>query len=271
MRSLAVAAAVAAAATALAAGLAARSAPAAAPEVASEEVAYEQGGEKLAGTLFYDPARKDPRPGVAVVHEWWGLGEHPKRKAAELAKLGYVAFCVDMYGTGKVTSDPKQAGQWAGRFREDRALGRARALAGLEVLRRSPRVDPRRLAAMGFCFGGTVSLEMAWSGADLKGVVSFHGNPTVPAPEEAAGVKAAVLFCHGADDGFVPDAAMAEFEKAMRDGKRDWTLVKYGGAVHSFTNPDADAHGIAGVKYQAAADRRSWEHMKSFLRELFGE
>jgi dienelactone hydrolase len=256
----------------LAASAAAPPAPAE-QKIVSEAVDYRYGAEKFTGWLSRDGARGGLRPGVLVVHEWWGLADHPKRRAEELAKLGYVAFAADMYGTGKLTTDPKQAGEWSGRFRtpEGKALGRARAAAALDVLRHSPGVDPNRIAAIGFCFGGTVALELAWSGADLKGVVSFHGNPTAPTPEEAKGVKASILVCHGGDDGFVPDAALAAFEKAMRDGSLDWTLVKYGGAVHAFTNPGADAYGIQGVKYDARADRRSWEHMRTFFRELFGE
>ncbi len=248
--------------------------PAAAePKILSEKIDYQCGGEKLTGWLYRDAARQGPRPGVLVLHEWWGLAEHPRKKAEELARLGYTAFAADMYGTGKLTTDPKQAGEWSGQFRtpEGKVLGRLRAAAGLEVLRSCTWADPKRLAAIGFCFGGTVALELAWSGADLKGVVSFHGNPTAPTPEEAKGVKASILVCHGGDDGFVTGEALAAFEKAMRDARLDWTLVKYGGAVHAFTNPGADAYGIQGVKYDARADRRSWEHMRTFFSELFGE
>jgi dienelactone hydrolase len=178
-----------------------------------------------------------------------------------------------MYGTGRITSDPKQAGEWAGKFRtpEGKALGRERSRAGLEVLRALPGVDPDRVAAIGFCFGGTVVLELAWSGAPVKGVVSFHGNPTAPAPEEAKGVKASVLVCHGANDDLVPAEAMAAFEKAVREGGLDGTVVKYPGAVHSFTNPSADGSFNPLVKYDARADRRSWEDMREFFRELLGE
>lgn len=236
-------------------------------------VEYEHAGEGLTGWLVSDPSLPGPRPGVLVVHEWWGLGDHAKRKAGDLARLGYVALCADMFGTGKVTSDPKQAGEWAGRFRtpEGRALGRERIRAALDVLRVTPGVDPERIGAVGFCFGGTVVLELAWSGAPVKGVVSFHGNPTAPAPGEAGAVKAAVLVCHGGDDPFVSEEALSSFEKAARDGRLDWSLVKYGGAVHSFTNPNADGSFNPGAKYDARADRRSWEHMRSFFREIFGE
>lgn len=236
-------------------------------------VEYTQGGETLRGCMFGDPDPARPRPGVLVVHEWWGLGDHPKREAEALARIGYVAFCVDMYGEGRVTTDPKQAGEWSGRFRtpEGKALGRERIRAALDLLRATPGVDPDRIGAIGFCFGGTVALELAWSGAPVKGVVSFHGNPTAPTPEEAKGVKAAILVCHGADDPFVPQEALRAFESAMKEGHLDWNLIQYGGAVHSFTNPDADGSFNPGAKYDARSAARSWEDMKRFFRELFGE
>jgi dienelactone hydrolase len=239
------------------------------PRIEADPVPYEHAGESLEGWLVRDGNLATPRPGVLVIHEWWGLGAHPKRKAEALARLGYVALCADMYGAGKLTTDPKQAGEWAGRFRtpEGKVLGRERIRAALEVLRSTPGVDPERIGAIGFCFGGTVALELAWSGAPVKGVVSFHGNPTAPTPEEAKGVKAAVLVCHGANDDLVPAAALAAFEQAVREGNLDGTLVKYPGAVHSFTNPDADGSFNPGAKYDARAAHRSWEEMCAFFRE----
>jgi dienelactone hydrolase len=243
--------------------------PAAAePTVVAKAVEYRDGDVVLEGWLAYDDAVKGKRPGVVVVHEWWGLTDHPKRRAEALARAGYVAFALDMYGKGKVTRDPKQAGEWAGAFRgPGKSAGRSRAKAGYEVLAKDERVDPARIGAMGYCFGGTVSLEMAWSGLPLKGVVSFHGNLTTP----DAGDKptAAVLVCHGADDTFVSDASIRAFEASMKERKVDWTFASYGGAVHSFTNPDADKAGIPGVAYQKKADERSWEHMTAFWRDVF--
>jgi dienelactone hydrolase len=235
-------------------------------------VVYTHEGEELTGWIVRDAARTGPRPGILVVHEWWGLGDHARNAAERLARMGYVALAVDMYGTGKYTQDPKQAGEWSGRFRgEGKTLGRARIRAALDLLRADPGVDPTRIGAIGFCFGGTVCLELAWSGADLRGVVSFHGNLTTPSAEEAKGVKASILVCHGADDAFVTPEALASFENACRDGAYDWTLVKYGGAVHSFTNPAADGSFNAGVKYHPLAERRSFEHMRDFFKERFGE
>lgn len=243
-----------------------------APRLESAPVVYTHEGEELTGWIVRDAARTGPRPGILVVHEWWGLGDHARNAAERLARMGYVALAVDMYGTGKYTQDPKQAGEWSGRFRgEGKTLGRARIRAALDLLRADPGVDPTRIGAIGFCFGGTVCLELAWSGADLRGVVSFHGNLTTPSAEEAKGVKASILVCHGADDAFVTPEALASFENACRDGAYDWTLVKYGGAVHSFTNPAADGSFNAGVKYHPLAERRSFEHMRDFFKERFGE
>jgi dienelactone hydrolase len=239
------------------------------PKIVTEAVTYRDGDVELEGWIAYDASRTGRRPGVLVIHEWWGLGDHPKRRAEALARLGYVAFACDMYGKGKRTDDPKVAGRWASGFRgENRLAGRSRARAGLDVLTKHERVDPARVAAMGYCFGGTIALELAWSGAPLVGAVSFHGHPTSPREQDLAGVRAAILVCHGADDGFVPDEMLATFERTMREGKIDWQLIKYGGAVHSFTNQGADAHGIPGVAYHEKADRRSWSHMETFFEEV---
>ncbi len=239
--------------------------------VASRSVAYTDGGTELEGFLAYDPTLEGPRPGVLVVHAWWGLDDFTRDRAKALAKLGYVAFALDMYGTGKVTDDPQQAGAWAGAFRGDTPDAmRSRALAGLNVLAGDPRVDPTRLGAIGFCFGGTTVLELAWTGADVKGVVSFHGNPTAPREQDLPGIRSSILVCHGADDPFVKPAALRAFEKALRAAGADWQFVSYGGAVHAFTEPDADAHGIDGVAYDAVAAERSWALMEDFFAERLG-
>ncbi len=237
--------------------------------VRTEKVTYRQGDTELVGFLAYDDAAAGRRPGVLVAPEWWGLNDYAKRRAEQLARLGYVAFALDMYGKGKTTTDPKEAGLLAGRFRSDRQLMRARAAAGLEVLKGRPLVDPARLAAIGYCFGGTVVLELARSGADLKGVVSFHGGLATPNPADAKNIKGKVLVLHGADDTFESPAEIAAFQEEMRQGHVDWQMVFYGGAVHSFTNPDAGKAGIKGVAYNEAADRRSWQAMQDFFAEIF--
>ncbi len=237
-------------------------------EIRTERIEYRHGDAVLAGYLAYDNAVTGKRPGVLVVHEWWGLNDYAKRRAEQLARLGYVAFALDMYGKGISTTDPKEAGRLAGLFRDDRPFGRARAAAGLEVLRKRPQVDPARIAAIGYCFGGTVVLEMARSGADLKGVVSFHGGLATPNPADAGNIKGKVLVLHGADDTFESPAEITAFQEEMRQAKVDWQMVYYGGAVHSFTNPDAGKAGIKGVAYDEAADRRSWQAMRDFFDEI---
>lgn len=237
--------------------------------IRTEKMVYRQGDTELVGFLAYDDAVTGRRPGVLVAPEWWGLNDYAKRRAEQLASLGYVAFALDMYGKGKTTTDPKEAGRLAGTFRSDRQLMRARALAGLDVLKGRPQVDPARLAAIGYCFGGTVVLELARSGADLKGVVSFHGGLATPNPADAKNIKGKVLVLHGADDTFESPAEIAAFQEEMRQARVDWQMVYYGGAVHSFTNPDADRAGIKGVAYNEAADRRSWRAMLDFFAEIF--
>jgi dienelactone hydrolase len=236
--------------------------------VKTEVVTYKEGDTTLEGFVAYDDALKGPRPGIVVVHQWMGLGDYEKKRARMLAELGYVAFCADIYGQGVRASNPGDAGKLAGKYKNDRALLRKRVQAALTQLRTLPQVQSGKVAAIGYCFGGTTVLELARSGADLSGVVSFHGGLGSPTPEDAKNIKARVLALHGADDPFVPAPEVADFQKEMRDAGVDWQFVSYGGAVHSFT--DAGATGVmAGAKYNAKADARSWEAMKTFFGELF--
>ena len=238
-------------------------------EIRSQDIEYEQGGTKLQGHLVYDDQFSEPRPGVLVVHEWWGINDYARMRANMLAKLGYVAFALDMYGDGKSTQERKQAQHWSGQFRGS-AMMRARAMAGLEVLKNHSRVDPDRVAAIGYCFGGTTVMQLAYSGAKLKGVVSFHGS--LPLPDEAdyapGRVKAAVLVCHGYADTFIDRQHVLAFQKSLDQIGADWQMIIYGGAQHSFTNPGADAIGIDGLGYDRKADQRSWKHMQEFLQRL---
>ncbi len=235
----------------------------------TEVVEYRQGGTVLEGYLAYDDAIAGKRPGVLVVHEWMGLNAYAKRRAEQLAGLGYVAFAADIYGKGVRAGDAKEAGALAGKYRGDRPLLRARAAAGLDVLRKNPMVDPGRVAAVGYCFGGTTVLELARSGADLSGVVSFHGGLDTPTPGDARNIKGKVLALQGADDPFAPAAQVAAFEDEMRKGGADWQLVLYGGAVHGFSNPDGGSDNSKGYAYNEKADRRSWDAMKAFFAEIF--
>ncbi len=238
-------------------------------EIVTKTVEYTHDGDALAGYLAYDDAVEGPRPGVLVIHEWWGLNDYAKRRARMLAGLGHVAFCADMYGEGKVTADPKQAGQWSGHLKGDVARWRQRALAGLKVLTDQPQTDGRRLAAIGYCFGGSTALELAISGAEVAGVVSFHGGlPAIPA---GADIEAEVLVCHGAQDHFAKPEQIAAFKRGLTRRGAAWTFIEYADAEHSFTNPGADAHGMDGIAYNRRADEQSWRHMRALFTRLFGE
>jgi dienelactone hydrolase len=237
--------------------------------VHTEKIQYKHDGKTLEGFLAYDDAAKGKRPGVLVVHEWTGHNPYVRKRAEQLARLGYVAFALDMYGKGVLAKNRQEAAKLAAPFKEDRKMMRERAAAGLDVLRKQPQVDTNRLAAIGYCFGGTTVLELARGGADLAGVVSFHGDLSSPNPEDAKNIKGKVLALHGADDPFVPAKVVAAFEKEMRDAGVDWQLVMYGGAVHSFTNKEAGSDNKTGAAYNAKADHRSWEAMKMFFNEIF--
>lgn len=240
-------------------------------EVQSKKVEYRHGDQTLVGYLAWDDAVAGARPGVMVVHEWWGLNDYARRRADQLAELGYVAFAADMYGDGKITQHAAEAREWAGQVRANQDAWRERALAGLAVLREQELVDPERLAAIGYCFGGSTALQIAFSGADVDGVVSFHGALPIPTDAQAAQTKAAILVCHGASDPFIPADVLQQFRDKVSTGGVDWRMIYYGGALHSFTNPDAGAAGVDGLRYNADADRRSWDDMQVFFREVFAE
>ncbi|HTQ30481.1 MAG TPA: dienelactone hydrolase family protein [Opitutaceae bacterium] len=242
-------------------------------KIVTKSVPYEQAGVKLEGFLAYDDARtaQGRLPGVLVVHEWWGLNDYTKHRAVMLAQLGYVAFAADMYGGGESTTDAAKAREWSGQF-YGKPLMAERARAGLDQLLATGLVDETKVAAIGYCFGGAVCQVLAYSGAPLAGIVSFHGS-LVPAPAGASN-KAKFLICHGALDGFTKPEAVLAFQKALNDGGFDYEFVSYSGAVHAFTNPDADRlaqqNGLKGIGYNAEADRRSWRLMQDFFTHLFG-
>jgi dienelactone hydrolase len=238
-------------------------------KMVTKTLEYKQNGTVMRGFLAYDDALTGKRPGVLVVHEWWGLNDFAKDIAKKLADLGYVALAADMYGGGRTTTDREEAAKLAGALRGNPLLLRARAQAALKALAADPRVDPKRLAAIGFCFGGTTVLELAYSGADLAGVVSFHGGLPKAGPEDLKRIKAALLVLHGADDSHVPMADLTAFVDALRPAKLDWQVVCFSGAVHGFMNPANGDNPATGVAYNAKAARRSWRYMQDFFQEIF--
>lgn len=237
-----------------------------------EDVEYEHDVTTLEGFHAYDDAVEGERPGVLIVHQWTGLTEYEKSRARQLAAMGYNVFALDIYGKG-IRPQPPESGEYAGKYKGDRDLFRERLMAGLEVLKADERTDKARIAAIGYCFGGTGVLELARAGADIAGVVSFHGG--LGAGEgmkaEKGGVKAKILVCHGAADPYVPDEEVVAFREEMHDAGADWQFIAYADAVHAFTQKMAGDDPSKGAAYQETADRRSWEHMKLFFDELFSE
>jgi len=241
-------------------------------EVRGEPVTYTDGTTTMKGYLAYDDGSSGKRPGILVVHEWWGQNEYVRKRARMLAELGYVALAVDMYGEGKVADHPDDAGKFSGEIRKNMDLGRRRFEAARKLLAGHPLTDPTRIGAIGYCFGGSVVLQMARDGSDLAGVASFHGGLSTDSPAKKGAVKAKVLVATGADDTFVPPDQVEAFRKEMRDAGADFRVISYPGAVHSFTNPDADANGKRfnlPLAYNAEADRKSWDEMKGFFSKIF--
>jgi dienelactone hydrolase len=236
--------------------------------IQTSTIEYKQGNTVLEGYLAYDDAIKIKRPGVLVVHDWTGLQSFTKKRTEQLARLGYVAFAADIYGQGIRPKNAEESGAQAKIYRQDRQLLRDRANAGLKVLQNYALTDPKRIAAIGYCFGGGTVLELARSGANIQGVVSFHGNLDTPNPEDAKNIKSKVLVLHGANDPFVPEEQVNAFEKEMRQANVDWQLISYGGAVHSFTNPEAKDNP-KGALYNPIAEQRSWTAMRQFFTEIF--
>ena len=234
----------------------------------TEAIEYKQGETTCEGYLAYDDVVKGPRPGVLVVHDWMGCDSYAKMRADMLAKLGYVAFAADIYGKDVRPKSSQEAGAQAGKYKDDRALLRARVNASLDALKKQPQADPKRIAAIGYCFGGTAVLELARSGADIAGIVTFHGGLDTPT-RDAKNIKCKVLLCHGADDPYVPAADVTALQDELRSAKVDWQMIYYSGAVHAFTRPDGGNDNSKGAAYNERADKRSWEAMKGFFAEIF--
>jgi dienelactone hydrolase len=239
-----------------------------------EDVQYTANGVTMKGYLAYDDAVKGKRPGVLVVHEWWGHNDYARRRAKMLAELGYTALAVDMYGDGKQAAHPDDAGKFATAVMQNMPEAKARFLAALDLLKKHSTTDPTCIAAIGYCFGGGVVLHMARMGVDLKGVVSFHGSLGTQTPAKAGEVKAAVLTCHGADDKFATQEQVDAFKKEMQDAKVDFQFISYPGAMHSFTNSDATAAGKKfnlPLVYNETADKQSWADMQKFFKKIFAK
>ena len=236
----------------------------------TQNIDYQDGDVTLRGFVAFDDQQSHKRPGVLVMPEAFGLGTHAKQRAERLAALGYVALAGDPYGNGAEYTDLQEAIKYAGALREDPAKFRKRARVALDKLASLPQVDSSRLAAIGYCMGGTFSLELARDGAPLRGIVSFHGGLETQRPAASGQVKARVLVCTGADDPFVPVAQVNALAEEMTKAGVDWQIISYGGTVHSFTNPDADRAGMQGLAYNKLSDERSWKAMVSFFEEIFG-
>ncbi len=237
--------------------------------VKTETIAYKVGDKTHKGFLAYDDASKNKRPGILVLHAFWGLDDYARARAKQLAGMGYVAFAADMYGDGKLAKHPEEAMGLAKELRDHGDLWLARSAASLKVLHDRPLVDNTKLAAIGYCLGGSTALKLAHSGAQLAAVVSFHGGLPVPTDDEARKIKAKILICHGAMDAFVKEETIQQVRSAYEKAGVDYELIYLGGAVHGFSEPEAGSHNMKGVAYQPAADRRSWAAMREIFNEAF--
>jgi len=240
--------------------------------VQGREVSYEADGTTLKGYIAYDDAIKGKRPGVLVVHEWWGQNDYARKRARMLAALGYTALAVDMYGNGKVVDNPDDAGKLSGEVYKNMPMAKARFEAAMQLLRQQETVEANELAAFGYCFGGGIALSMARMGEDLKGVASFHGGLDTNSPAQPGKIKARIISFSGEADPMIGADKVAAFRKEMDAAGADYRVVTYPGAKHAFTNPAADELGKKfklPIAYDAAADKDSWQQATVFLREVF--
>ena len=239
-------------------------------EIQTKFVEYKDGDVVLQGFVAWDSEKvASPQPGVLVVHQWMGLTDYEQSRCRQLAELGYVAFALDIYGKGIRPNNPQDAGKQATVYKTDRKLYRQRLNLGLQQLQSIATVDKSKIAAIGYCFGGTGVLELARSGAAFQGGVSFHGGLDSPAPEDGKNIKAHLLICHGEDDPFVPAADIAAMKAELNNAHVDWQMISYSGAVHSFTQPMAGTDNSRGAAYNEKADKRSWLAMRQFFDEIF--
>lgn len=243
----------------------------ASPKIRTEEVKYTADGNEMTGFVAYDENKKGKRPVVVIIHEWWGLNDYVKKRASELAELGYLAFALDMYGTGKKGENPEQAGALATPFYSDPQLAYNRVVTGMNQAKKMPQADSSKVAVIGYCFGGAMALNAARMGLPVKGIVSFHGGLVGVAPVPGK-TQAAILVLHGAADPFVPEEEVKKFKHQMDSANVPYTFIAYEGATHAFTNPDATENGKKfgiPIAYDAVADTASWNEMKTFFTEIF--
>ena len=240
--------------------------------VQGEEITYTDNGTVLKGYIAYDDAIHDKRPGVLVVHEWWGHDEYARKRARMLAELGYTALALDMFGEGKRAHHPDEAAKYSGELKENLSLAKARFESAMQYLKQQENVDATNIAALGYCFGGSVALEMARLGEDLKGVASFHGGLATEHPAQRGKVRAKIISFTGTADPMIPAEQVAAFKQEMEEAGVNYKVVTFAGAKHSFTNPAADEYGRRfnlPLVYDAAADKASWEETKRFLSDVF--
>jgi dienelactone hydrolase len=241
----------------------------AAAEVQTRDIEYKEGETVLQGLMAWDDTLKGRRPGVLVVHEWWGHNEHARHQAERLAEAGYVGFALDMYGKGKVTTHSKDAQGFMAEVKKDLMVIPARFHAALELVKQDPHVSAENIAAIGYCFGGAVVLDEARAGADLDAVVSFHGALTTKSPAKPGKVRGRVLVLTGAADPFVPKEQVEAFTQEMKAAGATFRVVTYPGVKHGFTNPDAGRAGMDALEYNAEADQKSWAAMLELLKDVF--
>lgn len=238
----------------------------------SEVINYQIAGQAFQGYLSYDDAISGKRPGVLVVHEWWGNNAYARRRADMLAKLGYTAFALDMYGKGKIADHPDDARKFMQATVDDMGIAETRFNTALKWLQQQPTVKPDQIAAIGYCFGGGLVLHMTETGAKLAGVVSFHGSLALPTPEQHPPVSAKILVLNGADDSLVSAEQITRFKQEMQKDKADYEFINYPGAKHGFTNPEADSFAKRfdmPLAYNAAADKDAWQRMQMLLTQVF--
>jgi dienelactone hydrolase len=239
-------------------------------ELKTQDVEYKQGTTTLKGFVAWDDAVKGKRPGVIVVHEWWGLNDHARAQAKRLAQAGYVGFAIDMYGNGKVATHPDDAKAFVAEATSNPTVAKARFDAALALLKKRPEVNPKQIGAVGYCFGGAVVLNMARASEPLAFVATFHGALATKEPAKKGAIKQPLLIMTGADDPMVDKAQVDAFKAEMTAAGAKYEVIEYPGAKHAFTNPDADKVGMAGIAYNAKADQESFAALLKFMSEVFG-